>query len=564
MAKWKRTKKSLIATAVSTGLCLALLIGTTLAWFSDNTANARNKIVAGNLDVALYNVTDGGKTPVAGDTALFGEDPLWEPGEARWVNLQVENTGTLALQYWLRSYVAEETGSTNVFGTDFCLSEHMYCAIVEGIHTYATWEEAVQAAQAAGALPLSGGSMSYGGHLRPVSDNEDVSSTAQVTLIVYMAQDDQNAANAREDAPAPTVDLGIALTAAQDTGESDSFDDQYDAELLTSVSIKGIAGLEGRTFATIQEAYAAGNAVVSTLGLGEETATDEAFDAIYTDGGKITWTICGPQILENDTSILTFGRASNRYSRTRSIHEIDVVGANASAQLHMENVGLPYAWWSEQEDALTVNFRNLDLVATGSGQITCSRSYGLLTVNFDHCDVEGRIYHYFQNKGTISITNCNFTDDGTNGYAFFVQGGTSEPLTVHFANNTVVGYTRGINIQQKLAEVTIQNNRIISTDSEPDRGAIQLTDAANCLVEGNVIEVNGGNAFWFHEAATNDTVQYTIINNTITAPYLINDDTSFGISSHIISSGNTVQVKYPGQCMEKDALEASSCDITLG
>ena len=90
-----------------------------------------------------------------------------------------------------------------------------------------------------------------------------------------------------------------------------------------------------------------------------------------------------------------------------------------------------------------------------------------------------------------------------------------------------------------------------------------LTDAASCLVDGNIIDVNGGNAFWFHSAASNEAVQYTITNNQIRAPYLINDDTTFGIASHITSSDNTVEVQYPGYCMEKDASVATESNVTL-
>ena len=52
---------------------------------------------------------------------------------------------------------------------------------------------------------------------------------------------------------------------------------------------------------------------------------------------------------------------------------------------------------------------------------------------------------------------------------------------------------------------------------------------------------------------------------TFIAPYLANDDTSFGIQSRIVSSGNDVSgITYPGMCMEKEAAEASESTVTLG
>lgn len=233
MSKWKRTRKSLIAAVVSMGLCLAMLFGTTLAWFSENTANARNKIVAGNLDVKLYNTTDGGQTIVQGDASLFGEDSIWEPGKAKWVNLRVDNTGSLALQYQLRINIAEEKGSVNIFGAEFHLSDYMYYAVVDGQQTYADSAAAIAAADGAGAVKISEKALSAKETLYPSEKaTEEVPSARDVTLIVYMEADDANNANAREGAPVPQIDLGVILSAAQAPLEEDAYDGNYDAEVI--------------------------------------------------------------------------------------------------------------------------------------------------------------------------------------------------------------------------------------------------------------------------------------------------------------------------------------------
>lgn len=230
MSKWKRTRRSLIAAVVSMSLCLTMLFGTTLAWFSDNTANVRNKIVAGTLDVEFYNTTDGGQTPVEGNASLFGEDSIWEPGEAKWVNLRIENTGTLALKYQLRINIAEETGSVNVLGADFNLSDYMHYAVVDGRQTYADSAAAIAAAESVGTVKISEGDLSVENTLYPPEKaTEEVPSARDVTLIVYMEADDANNANARDGAPVPQIDLGVILSATQTSCESDGFDAQYDA-----------------------------------------------------------------------------------------------------------------------------------------------------------------------------------------------------------------------------------------------------------------------------------------------------------------------------------------------
>lgn len=231
MSKWKRTRRSLIAAVVSMGLCLTMLFGTTLAWFSENTASARNKIVAGTLDVELYNITDGGQTPVEGNASLFGGDSIWEPGQAKWVNLRIENTGTLALKYQLRINIAEETGSVNVLGQEFSLSDYMHYAVVDGQQTYADSAAAIAAAESVGAVKISEGDLSAENTLYP-SDKvtEEVPSVRDVTLIVYMEADDANNANARDGAPVPQIDLGVILSATQAPLEEDAYDGDYDAE----------------------------------------------------------------------------------------------------------------------------------------------------------------------------------------------------------------------------------------------------------------------------------------------------------------------------------------------
>ncbi len=104
MENSKHTKRALIASAMSIIICVAMLIGTTFAWFTDTASTAVNKIVSGNLDIALvdengHSVENG----VLNWKTVDGkaqEDILWEPGCT--YELQpvfVKNNGNLALKY---------------------------------------------------------------------------------------------------------------------------------------------------------------------------------------------------------------------------------------------------------------------------------------------------------------------------------------------------------------------------------------------------------------------------------------------------------------------------------
>ena len=104
----KTTKRALLSSVMAIVLCLAMLIGTTFAWFTDSASTAVNKIQSGKLDVALEMSTDGTNWETAeGKTLTFktadnraADQILWEPGcTYELPKLRVVNNGNLALKY---------------------------------------------------------------------------------------------------------------------------------------------------------------------------------------------------------------------------------------------------------------------------------------------------------------------------------------------------------------------------------------------------------------------------------------------------------------------------------
>ena len=60
MSNTKLTKHALIVSIMAMLLCVAMLVGTTFAWFTDTASTAVNKIQAGTLDIELqYQKADG-------------------------------------------------------------------------------------------------------------------------------------------------------------------------------------------------------------------------------------------------------------------------------------------------------------------------------------------------------------------------------------------------------------------------------------------------------------------------------------------------------------------------
>ena len=102
------SKKALLSSAFALVLSVAMLIGTTFAWFTDTASTGVNKIQAGNLDVDLemFDTTQNKWVTAEGETLNFvkagnvDEEVLWEPGATyKLPKLRVVNNGNLALKY---------------------------------------------------------------------------------------------------------------------------------------------------------------------------------------------------------------------------------------------------------------------------------------------------------------------------------------------------------------------------------------------------------------------------------------------------------------------------------
>ena len=540
----KATKRALLTSVMALVMCVVMLVGTTFAWFTDTASTGVNKIQAGNLKVDIIGADSENHVSMlsftkAGATdAEAGAEILWEPG-CRYLTegFRIANKGNLALKW--KAQVNK--GATAANEGNFDLLDVIDFYLVKG-----TGESQTE-------TPLN----EFTGNLKKTE-------TSDVYYIKGVMQ-----TTAGNDYQGLTLN-GITITvyATQDTVENDSFNNQYDADAGTDefkqgVTISGIAGAS--SYNTIQEAYEAVKAMlVANSGLVEQPLSEEAFNAFFTDGGKITWTIYGNQKV-TDTRMFSFGRAANRFGEGRHITEINIVGGNSSAALDLTAVNgtfaLPYNWWNVADSANTalkcknVTFNGIKSMPSGVYQCTLYPT----TYEFDGCTFNGNLYSYQNFDVNMTIKNCTFNAPADTQYAFMSQG---KGGTITLDNNIFNNYTRGINLERATADFVITNNTIRSTVSEPDRGAIQLTDGKSFVVTGNKVDVNAGNAFWFHNAAKNSDVTYTISNNDIKAPYIGYYGTTFDVNTKITSSGNKFNSTDTTKCMKKDATVAEATNLT--
>ena len=57
MKRKKTTRRALVSSIISLLMCMAMLIGTTFAWFTDTASTAVNRIQSGTLKVKLVDET---------------------------------------------------------------------------------------------------------------------------------------------------------------------------------------------------------------------------------------------------------------------------------------------------------------------------------------------------------------------------------------------------------------------------------------------------------------------------------------------------------------------------
>ena len=285
----KSTKRALLSSALAILMCVAMLIGTTFAWFTDTASTGVNKITSGNLHVEIQD-KEGTEIDTLkwvdkdGNDIANQEGILWEPGCTYLLTpFQIVNTGNLALKYKIV-----------ITGLD---GDSPLLDVIKFTYKTASGEEF---------------DMSAEGHL--TAKGTDGASTGVITVSAHM---DEAAGNDYQEKTLTGVKFTVVAT--QDTVESDSFNNQYDknAEYRRAVFNGGSGivdyniyaqGYDGAIYAdngaqvtvnadvTAKEdknyamaVWADGaNTVVNIEGgyfTQEITGTDNQYDMIYASGG---------------------------------------------------------------------------------------------------------------------------------------------------------------------------------------------------------------------------------------------------------------------------------------
>ena len=498
MTNSKATKRALISSALAILMCVAMLIGTTFAWFTDTASTGVNKIQTGTLDVKL--LAEDGVTSLEGATLEWqkaagaeDEDILWEPGcRYKLQPIIIKNAGTLALKY--KIVISGIAG-------DAKLNE----VIEWTINGVSLDEEKPLLAGAFDTLTIEG-------HMKEEAGNE------------YQGL---------------SIDgIGITVYATQYTHENDSYNNTYDEDATYGTGAT-IIGLDGTydSLTAAAKAWRESKGVVtsgSTFGMNSLGTVD-----------SITWVVSGEVATGDGEGVIGNNGAGQSilgggyFTPSVTVNNIIVKGVNGAK---IAKTGDNYLVSAAGKNVVYENITFVDTVRIDSNPAN---------LTFKNCKFEAgfRMPHSATN-GNVTIENCTFTGNESSGYAIFAQGNMA---SFKINGNTISDCQRGINVQAgNNAVVTINGNTIKNITGKTDGftygAAIQLTSAKTFAVTNNTISDVAVNALHIYNGCAADSI--VISDNDITAAYLCWNEANY---TNVTSSGNTLNIANVGKCVTKTA-----------
>ncbi len=385
------TKAALLVSVLSMVLCIAMLVGSTFAWFTDTATAGINSIQAGNLRVELQ---DESGASLEGQTLNFKRaegaadtgDILWEPGcTYELPAFRIVNTGNLAFKY--KVTVNGATGDTELLG------------VIEFTVKVGT----------ADPKPLA----DWGGVLLPAdatpidSTEEEVKQTELITISGHMKEDASNDYQGKK-----LEGIGITVVATQYTYESDSTGNQYDKDVPTTVTSQAEflnAINEGGKVVLAQNITLSG----STMAVNGDTEIDLNGFTITGAQGKSVLDIHGGTVtLKNGTiesstrnpstseSVLYAGGTSNV-----TVENCTIQSKNAMTMAVCTN-------GTYSKDAIVVIKNSTISTSTASGEKSFAAYIPAGNVSLLNCDVTG---YLCISGGNVTIDGGTYTTVGFDG-----------------------------------------------------------------------------------------------------------------------------------------------------
>ena len=521
MTKEKSLKRAWMSAALSVLLCVAMLVGTTFAWFTSTASTAVNKIQAGNLKV---DIVDQNNQSLNGKTLSFknkegSADILWEPGATFTLDpFNIVNKGNLAFKY--KVVISGVNGNAK---------------LLEAIDFFVKIGEAEQVALA-----------DWDGILLPVgeaaTDTMDAGTTSAITISGTMKKEAGN------EYQGLSIDgIGITVVASQYTYEYDSFGNTYDANADESTAFYTLAQFNALTKIPegVKVAYVNlnGASLEGGLTVGNENIADHY---TYTDWGSDIAPVGYPKKVGTDKRA-SDGATRYIYSTGKPAADIiligSVTGAKDTGGFNAGSITL------KVPDAANVTFEKVNFCAgqmamsmwTESGVESMTVPHRVASVTFDGCTFNG---NWIQNGAfgadEMVVKNCTFNKyENTAGINSdgFDNKNNSNPIWIQNlgqCNVTIEGCTinavRPIKLWEGTASgsVTIKNNTFNMSQCSIDHENTHKNNGVmfchstldNVVVSGNTVKGDATALICFYDDNTtyptmNDGATFKLAGNTV-------------------------------------------------
>ena len=445
MTNRKSTKRALLGSSMAMVLCLAMLIGATFAWFTDTASTGVNKIQAGNLDVALEMKDAAGQWVSAeGKTLDFvkaadakGEAILWEPGCTYTLpELRVVNNGNLALKYKL---------------------------VISGIRGDAELNNVID-----WAVTLDGAAYALGEEHHLAAKNGE---TVDADVLTISGKMQESAGN---DYMNKSIDgISITVVATQDTVESDSFNNTYDAN----------AEYPAMPYVTSHEALNT-NLTLADIPTNEATGKHDPVEVTLgnTEAGDIAYSehssgYTGKGVMLGSTKLNSYAAAPAKAGEYTFVFKNGTINSAATGYSSIDNLKdtSVYMLVPGNSDMVFENMTFNGVVSFDIQMYTSPWSY-LHSITFKNCTFNGIVV------GSCPAEKATFDGCTFNNYTNATYANNSNPIwwragtgywgtgadeSVHslkeftFVNNTVTS-TRPVKIERMgwncTAKITILDN----------------------------------------------------------------------------------------------------------
>ena len=451
-------KKALLSSAFALVLSVAMLIGTTFAWFTDTASTGVNKIVSGNLKVDIIGETSDSHistlkfTKAGAETdAGAAEEILWEPG-CRYLTegFRIANKGNLALK-WKAQVNMNNIINGKVEGSTIAKDGKSLLDVIDFYVVTSTDENAE-------AVAIE----NFVGNLKKTE-------TSEVYYIKGVMQ--TTAGNDYQDL---TLDgITVTVIAAQDTVENDSFDNQYDKDakypIVAMDALQELINNAAEPVSVKLEGNIAGSLTVPqdkdvTLDLNGFTLNGGDSHAILNRGtlcikdssgnGKIVASKANTSALRNVADCVieggTFTRAEAEGNKWHTVENFGNMTFNGGKVIAEDGQsfaivnGWNYIDPGEQKATMTIN--NINMKAGPNGLKNCTG--GILTMNGGTLHCTGYWGLSNDSTGVATINGGNITSDSyvaisNGGVKMEINGGTftgpkGSLYVQNYAQDTVV------------------------------------------------------------------------------------------------------------------------------